>query len=458
MYSEKLLPHDIEAEEAVIGSLLIDGESLLKIAHFLKPDDFYREKNRFCYEACLALFARAEAINQVTVAHQLTLREHIEEVGGTAFLSHLISTVPTPVHIEYYGHIVDRTAIMRRLIDAAANISTLGYDGTEDVEASLSKAEEVLLRVRSAQPTRDFVPIRESLDQYLQEQAAILEPSARTGGPIMTGFDAMDDLLGGLHRSDMVVLAARPSLGKSSLAINMSVNAAKRGMVVGIFSLEMSRDQLTVRMLASEAEVDAHFLRHGLYHVLPEAQERRIIDAIGSLSELPIYVDDTPLQGIAEMRSKARRLSMERGLDFLVVDYMQIIQQGNGRSENRVQEMSEITRSIKGMARVLNVPVLAVSQLSRAVEMRTSHRPQLSDLRESGSIEQDADVVMFIYRDDIYYTEDEWTSHFPDKPYPKNVAEIIVAKHRHGPVGNFRLRFRDTLVRFEPAPVTLESF
>ena len=455
MYQEKLLPHDIEAEEAVIGSLLIDGESILKVAQFLKSGDFYRERNRFCFEASLALFGRSESINQVTLAHELALQERLDQIGGAAFLSHLVSTVPTPVHIEHYGRIVNRTAVMRYLIDVAAKISAIGYEGTDDIQASLSRAEDMLFRVRSGQPTRDFVAIREVLDQYLEERAAIEEPLGRLNAPILTGFGPLDELLGGLHRSDMVVLAARPSLGKSSLAVNVSLNAAKNGDLVGLFSLEMSREQLALRMLAGEAQVDAQRLRLGLY---TEAEERRIIDSIGSLSELPIYMDDTPLQGIVEMRSKARRLFMERGLDLLVIDYMQIIQQPNGRGDSRVQEMSEITRSIKGMARSLNVPILAVSQLSRAVEMRTSHRPQLSDLRESGSIEQDADVVMFIYRDDVYYTEDEWASRFPDKPYPKNVAEIIVAKHRHGPVGSVKLLFRDKLLRFEPAPVEQEAF
>ena len=455
MYAEKLLPHDIEAEEAVIGSLLIDGDSIMRVTSFLKPADFYREKNRLCYEACLDLFRRGEAINQVTVSHQLAIQEHLEPLGGTAYLSHLISAVPTSVHIEHYGDIVNRTATMRNLIDAAAKISTLGYDDTEDVDATLSQAEGILFRVRSGQPARDFMPLREILDQYMEERATVAEPLGRTGAPVLTGFDSLDELLGGLHRSDMVVLAARPSLGKSTLAINISLNAAKSGGRVGMFSLEMSREQLAMRMMAGEAEVDAQRLRLGLY---TEAQERRVIDSIGSLSELPIYIDDTPLQGIMEMRSKARRLHMEMGLDMLVVDYMQLIQGDRRGDGNRVQEISEITRSIKGMARDLNVPILAVSQLSRAVEMRTSHRPQLSDLRESGSIEQDADVVMFIYRDDVYYTEDEWTNRFPDRPYPKNVAEIIVAKHRHGPVGNLELLFRDNLVRFESLPVEQGAF
>lgn len=460
MYAERLLPHDIEAEESIIGSLLIDGDSILKVAHFLNPTDFYREKNRFCYEACLELFRCAEAINQVTVAHQLGLQERLDQVGGTAYLSHLVSTVPTPVHVEYYGRIVNRTSVMRNLIDSAAKISAIGYDGTNDVEATLSRAEEILFHVRSGQPARDFVPIREILDQYMEDQAAVAEDLTRTTAPILTGFHAMDDLLGGLHRSDMVVLAARPGLGKSTLAINMSLNAARNGYAVGVFSLEMSGEQLALRILAGEAEVDSHRLRLRAYlgGELSDAEERRISDAIGSLSELPIYVDDTPLQWIAEMRSKASRLQKEQGLDMLVVDYMQLIQKRDGRGDNRVQEMSEVTRSIKGMARDLKVPVLAISQMNRAVEVRTSHRPQLADLRESGSIEQDADVVMFINRDDMYYTEEEWASRSPDRPYPKNVAEIIVSKHRHGPVGTFKLLFRDNLVRFEPAPLELAVF
>ncbi len=450
MFEEKLLPHDIEAEEAVIGSMLIDGDSILRIAQFLRPEEFYREKNRFCYEACRALFQRGEAINQVTVAHQLGLQERLDQVGGTAYLSHLVSTVPTPVHIEHYGRIVSRTAMMRNLIDSAGKISAIGYEGTDDIDASLSRAEDILFRVRARQPAKDFMPLRDILDQYMEDRAAIDQPLGGPGAAIMTGLNPLDELLGGLHRSDMVVLAARPGLGKSTLAVNICVNAAKAGAGVGIFSLEMGRDQLALRMLASEAAVDSWKLRLGLD---TEAEERRIIDTIGSLSELPIYIDDTPLQGIVEMRAKSRRLYMEHGLDLLVVDYMQLMQGGSGRSDNRVQEMSEITRSIKGMARDLNVPVLAVSQMSRAIEMRSSHRPQLSDLRESGSIEQDADVVMFIYREDIYYTEEEWERQFSDREFPKNVAEIIVAKHRHGPVGGVKLLFRDNLLRFEAAPV-----
>jgi len=453
MYAEKLPPNDIEAEEAVIGSLLIDSDAFLHVAHRLRPEDFYSGKNRFCFEACLSLFQRGEALNQITIAHELGLKDRLDEVGGPAYLSHLVVAVPTSVHIEHYAEIVSRTATMRRLIMAASEIANIGYNGAADVESVLSQAEDTLFKVRGRRSMRDFVPLREVLDQYLEERASVTEPLER-GGPIATGFEELDQLLGGLQRSDLLILAARPSLGKSTLAVNISLNVAKAGATVGIFSLEMSREQLAIRMLSSEAGVDAHRLRLGLY---TDAEEQRIIDAVGNLSELPIYIDDTPFQTIVEMRSKARRLDLEHGTDMLVVDYMQLIQGSSFRSENRVQEVSEISRSLKGMARDLNAPVLAVSQLSRAVELRATHRPQLSDLRESGSIEQDADVVMFIYRDDFYYTEEEWERQNPDKPYPKNIAEIIIAKHRHGPPGTFKLLFHEQLARFESVPLDREA-
>ena len=459
MYEERLQPHDIEAEEAVIGSLLIDGESILKVAGHLTPADFYRDRNSYCYEACLALFERREAINQVTVTNELNLKERLEMVGGAAYLSHLISSVPTSTHLVHYATLVGRTATMRRLIGAASEIASIGYRGTADEEAALSQAENLLFNLRTGRSTREFVPIREVLDQFLEDRTAIAEPLSDTGSVIMSGFSTLDDLLGGLQPSDLIILAARPSVGKSTLAVNIAVNAAKeQGISVGIYSLEMSREQLAMRILASEARVDSHRLRLWLHPGLDlsAAEEERIIDAVGSLSELSLYIDDTPLQGLVEMRSKARRLHLERNLDMLVVDYMQLIE-GSRRLGNRVQEISEISRSLKGLARDLNIPVLTVSQLSRAVEMRPSHRPQLSDLRESGSIEQDADVVMFIYREDMYTTEEEWLNRFPEGPeYPRNVAEIIVAKHRHGPIGNVKMLFQNRHVRFEPAPMDRE--
>ena len=453
MYAEKLLPHDLEAEEAVVGSLLIDSDSFVRVAHVIKPDDFYREKNQICFTACLALFQRGEAIDQVTVARELSRTERLDTVGGMAYLSHLVSITPTSAHSEHYANLVARTATMRRLIDAASRISAFGYEDTDDVESTLRQAEDALFTVRSGYGSRDFIPLREIYDQYLEERAAIDEPTDQNTGPIMTGFNDLDELLGGLQRSDMIILGARPSLGKSTLAMNVSLNAAKNGAKVGVFSLEMSREQLALRLLASEAEIDAHRLRLGLY---TEAEEQRIIDSIGRLSELPVFIDDTPFQTLVEMRSKSRRLSLETGLDLLIVDYLQLIQ-GKGRGDNRVQEIGEISRSLKGMARDLGVALLTCSQLSRAVEGRTGHRPQLSDLRDSGSIEQDADVVMFIHREDRDYTVEEWDQQFPGKIYPKNIAEIIVAKHRNGPIGTMKLIFRDNLVRFD-SMVSTENF
>lgn len=454
MYQERLQPHDIEAEEAVIGSLLIDPDALLKALPILKPEDFYRERNSFCYQACLRLFQRDEAINQVTVTHDLNLQERLDIIGGAAYLSHLVSSVPTSLHIEHYARIVSRTATMRRLINAASQISVLGYDGTADEDSTLSHAEDLLFKVRSSQSSREFVSIREVLDQFLEDRSSLTEPSDSASTQIMSGFDQLDDLLGGLQPSDLLILAARPSVGKSTLAVNIAINAAKEGNSVGIFSLEMSREQLGMRVLAGESGVDSHRLRRHLYS---ESEEQKIIDSVGGLSELNIFIDDTPLQGIMEMRSKARRLYMERNIDLLVVDYLQLIASENSRNVNRVQEISAISRALKGMARDLNIPVIAVSQLSRAVEMRPSHRPQLSDLRESGSIEQDADIVMFIYREDLYTTEAEWYQRFPDgRPYPRNIAELIIAKHRHGPIGDLKLLFRSQLLRFDPAPIDVE--
>ena len=445
MYAEKLLPHDLEAEEAVVGSVLIDGESFTRVAPMLQSADFYRERNQLCYAAAMALFQRDEAIDQLTLAGELSRNGQLESVGGMAYLSHLVSITPTSAHSEDYAKVVSRTSVMRKLIDAASRISAMGYEDTDDVDATLRQAEDVLFTVRGNGTERGFIPLRQIYDQYLEDRAAIVEPLAAGGGPVMSGFTDLDELLGGIQRSDMVILGARPALGKSTLALNICLNAAKNGSISGVFSLEMGREQLALRILASEAGIDSHRLRLDL---LTYAEDQRVIDSIGQLSDLPVYIDDTPYQGLVEMRSKARRLSLEHGLDLLVVDYLQLVQ-GRGRGDNRVQEISEISRSLKGLARDLNIGLVTCSQLSRVVENRPGHRPQLSDLRDSGSIEQDADVVMFIHREDVYTTEDEWERQNPGRPYPRNVADIIVAKHRNGPTGNLQLYFRDNLVRFD---------
>jgi len=447
LYAERLLPHNLEAEEAVIGSLLIDGECFTRVAPVLQPGDFYRERNQLCFAAAMSLFQRDQAIDQLTLAGELARTEKLDEVGGMAYLSHLVSITPTSAHSEEYAEIVSRTSTMRKLIDAAAQISALGYKDTDDVEGTLRQAEDTLFAIRGAGQARGFIPLRQIYDEYLQGRAGAVEALTDTTGPVMSGYTDLDELLGGIQRSDMLILGARPSLGKSTLALNICLNAARNGSSAGIFSLEMSREQLAMRILSSEAEVDSHRLRLDLTTF---AEQQRIIDSIGQLSDLPVYIDDTPYQSMVEMRSKARRLSLEHSLDLLVVDYLQLVQgQGRGYAGNRVQEISEISRSLKAMARDLNIALVACSQLSRLVENRPSHRPLLSDLRDSGSIEQDADVVMFIHREDLYTTEEEWEQQRPGQPYPRNIADIIVAKHRNGPTGSIQLEFRDNLVRFD---------
>ena len=441
-----MLPHDADAEEAVIGAVLIDSTSLTQISSFLRPEDFYLSRTRSCYASFIALFDRGEAINQITVAHELSLKELLDDVGGSNYLGQLVTTVPTSAHIEHYARIVQTSAVMRQLISVAGDIATIGYEGSSDSDVSLRDAEALLYGVRTTRATGDFQHIRTILDEYM-EQTANIDFDDASLTPIQTGFPDLDKILGnGLSRSDLIVLAARPSLGKSSLAFNIARNAAEKQIRTGIFSLEMSAEQIGNRLLSAEAAVDSHRLRLG---VLSESEERRVLDAIGVLSELPIYMDDTPIQGTVEIRGKARRLQAEKGLDLVIVDYMQLMANSNRRSDNRTQEMGEISRSLKGLARDLNVPVLALSQLSRASEHRPSHRPILSDLRESGSIEQDADVVAFIYREDHYTTREDWERREPSRPYPENIAEIIVAKHRNGPTGAVPLYFRKELVKFE---------
>ena len=448
MDSEKLPPHDIDAEEAAIGSLLIDGSAFYKISTLLKPSDFYSERNSLLYEACSLLSQRTESINQITVAQELSRREKLETCGGAAYLSHLIATCPTSLDIEHYAQIVYRLSVMRRLIVAADQISTIGYRSDPDVNASLSRAEDILSQLRYGQTSRDFVHIRQVLDEYFEtapgetlEGEDLQEPISA----IPSGFTGLDELLGGFQRSDLVIVAGRPSLGKTSLALNIARNAAVRQQAkVAIFSLEMAREATVLRLLSSESEVNSRRLRFGLHSA---KEERKIMEATGILSEAPIYIDDSPMLRVSEMRGKATRLQREHGVNLIIIDYLQLLQ-GEGRTENRVQEISHISRSLKGLARELNVPVLAVSQLSRAVEFRASHKPQLSDLRESGSIEQDADVVMFIYRDEVYATEEEWIIAHPGESYPPP-SEIIIAKHRNGPTGEVLLRFNRNLTKFE---------
>ena len=451
MNDVRLPPNDNDAEEAVIGSLLIDGTSIFQIADFLKPSDFYFEQNQWLYDACLALYTRDEAINQVTLAQELSRRGKLEACGGAARLSYLISVCPTSLDIEHYARIVYRLSVMRQMITAGDRIASIGYESAPDVEESLAKAEGILFRLRRGGGTADLTHIREVLDKYFEVAPAASEDRPEKLPYVLSGFAGLDEFLGGLQRSDLVIVAGRPSMGKTSLALNIARNAAvEHRACVALFSLEMGRDSLVTRLVSSESGVNSRRIRFGEH--MTEEEERKVMDATGVLSEAPIYIDDTPMIRMAEMRSKALRLNYERGIDLVILDYLQMMQgeSSSGRGENRVQEISYISRALKALARELNCPVMAVSQLSRAVEWRASHEPQLSDLRESGSIEQDADVVMFIYRDEYYYkSEEEWIAAHPDREYPREEADVIIAKHRNGPTGRIKLRFRHTLAKFE---------
>jgi len=447
LYSEKLPPHDIDAEEAVIGSLLIDGSAIYKITTFLQSPDFYHEQNQWLYGACLELYQRNEAINQITMAQELDRQKKLEACGGAGYLSHLVSIVPTSLDIEHYAQIVYRLAISRRLIEAARQIEAIGYQANPDVDTSLNKAEDVLFKLRHGQSPRDFVHIRQILDKYFETPPSPEVEGYKEALPYtLSGFTGLDELLGGFQHSDLIIVGGRPSMGKTSLVLNIARNAAvKQGACVALFSLEMARDSLVWRLLSSESGVNLSRIRLGLH---TEDEEKRIMDAIGVLSEAPIYIDDSPQLRMVEMRSKTRRLHFEHHIDLIILDYLHLMQ-ADSRTENRVQEISYISRSLKGLARELDTPVLVVSQLSRLSELRASHIPQLSDLRESGSIEQDADVVIFVNRDELHYpTREAWETANPGKQYPPP-ADIIVAKHRNGPIGQISLRFVTRMTRFE---------
>ncbi len=430
---DRLPPHNIEAEQSVLGSLLIDRDAIIRVASYLKAEDFYVSANATIFAAIRDLYNRREPTDFVTLSDELERMGTLDDVGGVGYLSSLLSAVPTAVHVEYYGHIVARTATLRRLIDAGTAIVGIGYQDNVETEDALDAAERALFNVTQQRSTKDFQSIDEVIDRFF-DQLEFLQSNRDQLVGVPTGFTDLDSLTGGFQRSDLIILAARPSMGKTAFSLGMAYGAAvKHGRTVGIFSLEMSAEQLVQRLLATETGIDSHRIRLG---AINDREWDEISRAFGRLSEAKIFIDDSANAGIMDVRSKARRLQAEHGLDIVIVDYLQLM--SGRRSENRVQEISEISRGLKGLARELNVPVVALSQLSRAVESRADHRPMLSDLRESGSIEQDADIVMFIYREEKY---DEHS----DK---KGIAEIIVAKHRNGPVSSVNLRFFEATARF----------
>ncbi|MFW6116127.1 MAG: replicative DNA helicase [bacterium] len=431
---DKLVPHNVEAEEAVLGSLLIDPEALYRVSPFLKPDDFYLQKNGWIYEAILALHERREPVDFVTLCDELERQERLEEIGGAAYVTHLINAVPSAIHVEAYGHIVEHSAIRRRLISAASRIAQLAYQEDEDINQAVDRAEQALFSVSQRRITRDLTPVQEVIRRYYDRIEYLYDHRDEPLG-VPTGFVDLDRLLGGLQRSDLILIAARPSVGKTSLGISIARHAANLGQHVAIFSLEMSSEQVVQRMVSAETGIDAQRLRLG---ELREEEWPLFVQATGRLSDLPLFIDDTPSISVLQMRTKARRLHAEHGIDLMLVDYLQLMTTDDRRNESRVQEVSYISRSLKGLARELDIPLVAISQLSRAVEQRSDKHPILADLRASGSLEQDADVVMFIYRDELYNPETE----------EQNIADIIIAKHRNGPTGSVQLFFRDRLAQF----------
>jgi replicative DNA helicase len=430
---DRLPPHNLEAEQSVLGSLLIDRDAVIRIASYVKPSDFYRAAHGLIYEAILTLYNKREPTDLITLVDELRRTAKLDDAGGETYLTELIAAVPTAVHVEYYGRIVERTATLRRLISAGTEIVDIGYTEAMDIEQALDGAEKAIFAVSQKRSTRDFRSIGEILEEYF-DRLDTLQQNKGTVVGVPTGFADLDKLTGGLQRSDLIIIAARPAVGKSSLGLGMAFNAAiSYGKTVGLFVLEMSAEQIVQRMLSMETGIDSHRLRMGY---IDDSEWSSVTRAFGRLAEANIFIDDTASANIMEVRSKSRRLHAERGLDLLIIDYLQLMTAT--RADNRVQEISQISRALKGLARELDVPVVALAQLSRAVETRQSHVPMLSDLRESGSIEQDADIVAFIYREDVY---DQDTDR-------KGIADLIIAKHRNGPIGTVHLRFFDRTARF----------
>ncbi len=426
--SAKLPPQNPQAEASLVGSLLLDKDAIIKIADIVHIGDFYVEKNGLIFEAILRLYEKREPVDIVTLSEQLEKQSALKDIGGASYLTELVNGVPTASHVIQYAQIVAQKATLRRLIEAASQINTMAYDEDQQLDTLLDNAEKTLFDVSQKHLRQNFVSIKDVLVESFDRLDSLHKDKGSLRG-VPTGFKGIDNILAGLQKSDLIIIAARPSMGKTSLALNIAQNVAtKEGVPVGVFSLEMSKEQLIDRLLASEAGIDSWKLRTGN---LEDKDFEKINKAMGILAEAPIFIDDSAMANVMEMRTKARRLQSEHDLGLLVIDYLQLMS-GRNSGENRVQEISEITRGLKGLARELNVPVIALSQLSRSVEQRSPKIPQLSDLRDSGSIEQDADVVMFIYREDYYDKE-------TDK---KNIADILIKKHRNGPTGNVELFFQ----------------
>ncbi|MFJ5624485.1 replicative DNA helicase [Peribacillus loiseleuriae] len=427
-FQDRIPPQNVEAEQAVLGAIFLEPSSLTVSSEILIPEDFYRSSHQKVFNAMLKLNDMGKAVDLVTVTEELAAAKTLEEVGGVSYLSELAASVPTAANVEYYAKIVEEKSLLRRLIRTATNIAQEGYSREDEVESLLGEAEKSIMEVAQRKNSGAFQNIKDVLVRAYDNIEELTNRKGDVTG-IPTGFAELDRMTAGFQRNDLIIVAARPSVGKTAFALNIAQNVAtKTDENVAIFSLEMGAEQLVMRMLCAEGNINAQNLRTG---ALTDEDWRKLTMAMGSLSNAGIYIDDTPGVRIGEIRSKCRRLKQENGLGMIMIDYLQLIQ-GNGRSgENRQQEVSEISRSLKSLARELQVPVIALSQLSRGVEQRQDKRPMMSDIRESGSIEQDADIVAFLYRDDYYDKESE----------NKNIIEIIIAKQRNGPVGTVSLAF-----------------
>ncbi len=432
-------PQNIEAEMSVLGSLMLDKDAIIQVADIARVGDFYKDDHNRIYEAILKLYEDNEPIDVLSLANRLEETALLEKVGGSSYLASLVNTVPSATNVVHYAKVVQKKALLRRLIAAASEIVEMGFDESEDVQKVLDEAEQKLFAVSQKYIKQDFIPIKSILESAFN-RIDELHKSDNAFRGVQTHFPDLDGLLAGLQKSDLLILAARPSIGKTTFALDIARQVGVYSKIpVGIFSLEMGSDQLIDRMLAAQAGVDLWRLRTGkLSSDGPGNDFERLSDAMGVLSEAPIFIDDSGSLNIMEMRTMARRLQAEHNLGLIIIDYLQLMEGRSRGGDNRVQEISEISRGLKQLARELNIPVIALSQLSRAVESRPDQIPKLSDLRESGSIEQDADVVMFLYREDRVK---------PDTPN-KNIVDVIVSKHRNGPVGKISLFFEENATTF----------
>jgi len=434
---DKIPPQSIEAEQSLLGSLMLDKDAIIKVVDFLQARDFYKGIHSEIYTAMTDIFGRGEPVDVLSVSTRLKEKDKLDEIGGNAYLTELINSIPTATHVLNYAKIVQKKRILRDMIAASHEIGLMGYAEDEDVEELLDQAEKKIFSIAQKSLSQAFVPVEAALEEAFERIDRLSKHGGEMRG-LPTGFTDLDNILAGLQKSDFIILASRPSMGKSALAVDIARSVASRTKLpVGIFSLEMSKDQIVDRMIAAQAGVDLWKLRTGrLSNEGPDNDFTKIQQALGVLAETPVYIDDAASTNILQMRALARRLQAAKGLGLIIVDYLQLMESRNIQA-NAVQQVTEISRSLKGLARELNIPVLALSQLSRSVEFRSPPRPRLSDLRESGSLEQDADVVLFIYR---------------EKPMgetvPSNIAEIIIAKHRNGPVGAVKLFFDSERVTY----------